>query len=214
MPSEFLDDLEELGLMLDFTFSMLRQVLEDVTGWVEEGLDPGRVAVNVDEKVLATESGRREIEWLLAEYPKAHHHVIFEITEEVFIARSGDVIAASIAHFRAMGVQFSLDDFGTGYASFQHLRELEFDELKIDGGFVSGLGADPVANVIVDGFISIAHGLGVVVVAEGVETNEQLAFLRHRGCSCAQGFFFGPSMSHANTTHLLRDPRPQAEAAG
>ena len=114
-----------------------------------------------------------------------------EITEDVFIARAGDFIQDSISHFRSQGVRISLDDFGTGFASFQHLRELEFDELKIDTSFVAGLGKDSSAEVLVGGFLSIANGLGVDVIAEGVETDDQRSRLIRLGATLGQGWRFG-----------------------
>jgi EAL domain-containing protein (putative c-di-GMP-specific phosphodiesterase class I) len=151
----------------------------------------------------------------LAQVPEALPHLAFEVTEDVFEARSSDMIKASIAELRRLGVAISLDDFGTGYASFRHLRELEFDELKIDGSFVSVLGQDAVAGVIVDGFLSIARGLGVDLVAEGLETEAQAQQLRARGCEVAQGFLFGKAVPPAHAAaRLSAQTAPDARSAG
>ncbi len=190
-PSEsasFVSTIEQMGLLGEFTYHMARQVLADVTRLIEEGYNPGQVSLNLPEVTLSTLNGLEDLEWLLAEHPSAIPHITLEITEDVFIARSGERIRESIRILRDIGVRISLDDFGTGFASFQHLRQLEFDELKIDTEFVRGLGIDPTANVIVDGFLSIAQGLGVSVVAEGVETEAQREYLLERGCPMAQGF--------------------------
>jgi len=96
-------------------------------------------------------------------------------------------------------VRISLDDFGTGYASFQHLRELEFDELKVDTTFVNDLGVDPSATVLIDGFLRIAEGLGVQVVVEGVERKNQLELLREMGCAYVQGHYYGAAMPFNET---------------
>jgi EAL domain-containing protein (putative c-di-GMP-specific phosphodiesterase class I) len=109
------------------------------------------------------------------------------------------MIQDSIVHFRALGVRVSLDDFGTGFASFQHLRELEFDELKIDVSFVAGLGIDSNAEVLVRGFLQIAHGLGVEVIAEGVENQSQASKLVAMGCKLAQGYLFGRAIPFDET---------------
>lgn len=190
-PAQFLPLIEEFGMQGDFLTSMAAQVLEDVTALLADGLDPGQVSLNVPEVALATHSGRAELERLLRETPEAARYITFEITEDVFIARAGPMIQASIAAFRATGVRISLDDFGTGFASFQHLRQLEFDELKIDVSFVQGLGVDPAAEVLVAGFLQIAGGLGVSVIAEGVETDDQRSQLLHLGCTYGQGWRFG-----------------------
>ena len=191
MPSEFLPALNELGLQGEFTYHLSRRVLEDVSRLLAEGIDPGQVSINIPEATLATHSGRQDLEWLLTENAAALDHITFEITEDVFIARSAAMIQQSIRRFSEMGVKISLDDFGTGYASFQHLRQLKFDELKIDTSFVAGLGKEPVAEVIVQGFLSIASGLGVGSVAEGIETEEQRRDLLRMGCKFGQGFLFG-----------------------
>ena len=193
-PSTFLPQINDLGLQGDFLMHMTRQILSDISMMVDDGLDPGQVSINIPEVALATYSGTRDLDGILAAYPLTAGHITFEITEDVFIARSGEMIKNSIKHFRRAGVRISLDDFGTGFASFQHLRQLEFDELKIDTSFVQGLGVDPAAAVLVGGFLSIAAGLGVQVIAEGVETPEQLGHLRRLGGKFAQGYLFGRAM--------------------
>ncbi len=213
LPGDFLSDLDQLSLMPEFTLAIVRRVLRDISQWTSNGLDPGRVSVNIPEVVLATQTGREDLDWLLAEFEDVRHHVTFEITEDVFIARAGDFIQSSIAHFARTGVAISLDDFGTGFASFQHLRQLHFDEMKIDTSFVAGLGSEPVANVIVEGFLSIARGLDVKVVAEGVETEAQLEHLRELGCHYAQGLLFGPAVPVDVATGWLTSPEGR-NAAG
>ncbi len=212
LPGDFIGDLDELSLMPEFTLAMVRHAMRDIRHWTRMGLDPGWVSVNIPEVVLATQTGRDELDWLLAEFEDVRHNVTFEITEDVFIARAGDFIQSSIAHFAGNGVTISLDDFGTGFASFQHLRQLRFNEMKIDTSFVAGLGADPVANVIVEGFLSIARGLDVRVVAEGVETEAQLEHLRELGCHFAQGLLFGPAVPVDVATEWLVSPESKMEA--
>ena len=202
-PSTFLPQINELGLQGDFLAFMAGQVLHDVSALVADGLDPGQVSINIPEVALATHSGHHDLATLLAAHPLAKGHITFEITEDVFIARSGSMIQHSIAQFRRSGVRISLDDFGTGFASFQHLRQLEFDELKIDTSFVQGLGVDPAAEVLVAGFLSIAAGLGVQVIAEGVETTDQQRRLLNLGGTVAQGYLFGKAVPLAEARILL-----------
>jgi EAL domain-containing protein (putative c-di-GMP-specific phosphodiesterase class I) len=139
--------------------------------------DSAKLSVRDTELVIATAllicalswyTGRQDLHRILAASPTAAQHVTLEITEDVFIARAADAIQASIASFRDLGVRISLDDFGTGFASFHHLRQLDFDELKIDTSFVAGLGHDLTSEVLVRGFLNITSGLGVSVIAEGV----------------------------------------------
>jgi len=190
-PGQFLPQLNELGLQGDFMTAITGQVLRDVESLLKDGLDPGQVSVNLPEVALATTSGRNDLHRLMASHPAAARHITLEITEDVFIARSGTSIQAGIAEFRATGLRVSLDDFGTGFASFQHLRSLEFDELKIAPGFVADLGRDRAAEVLVRGFLNMAAGLGVSVIAEGVETEAQRQHLLAMGGVVAQGYLFG-----------------------
>ena len=190
-PSAFLPQINELGLQGDFLLYMAGRVLADIDTLIEEQLFPGDISINIPEIALATRSGRRDFRKLLDQHPAARLQLTLEITEDVFIQRATDTIMESIARFRRMGLRVALDDFGTGFASFQHLRQLEFDELKIDPSFLHGLGTDKRAEVIVSGFLSMAAGLGVSVVAEGIETTGQLAILQRLGCAYGQGFYFG-----------------------
>lgn len=190
-PSEFLPQINELGLQGEFMIHTAKRVLEDIQAWSTDGLDPGQVSINVSEATLATLSGHHDLLAIIDRYPHLRQHLTFEITEDIFIARSSDMIQRSIANFRHSGVRISLDDFGTGFASFQHLKDLEFDELKLDTGFIRDLGVDPAAHVLVQGLLSMGHGLGVQVVAEGVETAEQRETLRKMGCHVVQGYLYG-----------------------
>jgi diguanylate cyclase (GGDEF)-like protein len=211
-PSGFLPQINELGLQGDFLTAITRAVLSDITRWLDEGLDPGQVSVNVPEVALATQSGRADLDRLLTAFPRAVRHITFEITEDVFFARAGGMIQDSIARLRLAGIRISLDDFGTGFASFQHLRQLEFDEMKIDTSFVADLGRDPAVEVLVGGFLSIASGLSVAVIAEGVETEEQRAMLLRMGCRFGQGYRFGRAAPFEETR--LRLHAEQMRGAG
>ena len=154
---------------------------------------------------MATVSARHSLLDLWALPPAALPHLTFEVTEDIFIARSGAIIQASIAEFRKIGVRISLDDFGTGFASFQHMRELEFDELKLDTGFVRGLGQDESAEVLVRAFHDIARGLDVDIIAEGVETDVQRNILRDMGCTHAQGFLFSKAIPFSDVRQRLKN---------
>jgi diguanylate cyclase (GGDEF)-like protein len=203
LPSKFLPYINELGLQTEFLMRTTGLVLQQIEDWQNEGFDPGEVSVNLPEVTLATLSGRASIMGLIEKFPRARAKLTFEVTEDVFIARSGNLIQESIAALRKAGLRISLDDCGTGFASFKHLRELEFDELKLDTGFVRGLGHDKAAEVLVEGFLGIGRGLGVKVIAEGVETETQRTLLRQMGCTICQGFYYSPAMPHAEARDAL-----------
>lgn len=202
-PASFLPQIEELALQSDFAYGMVRQVLSDVERLLASGLDPGHVSVNLPETILATHSGRQDLDWLLAEFSHARNNIVFEVTEGVFVSRAAEMIQDALAHFGKSGVRISLDDFGTGYGSLRHLRNLHFDELKIDSSFIAGLAEDPAAEVLIEAFLSIATGLGVTVVAEGVETRQQAEMLRAKGCHLAQGYYFGHAVPYSEVPPLV-----------
>ncbi len=206
MPGEFLPQIAELQLQSEFVSYMTRQVVIDISALLKKGYDPGQVAINLPEVALTTKSALDDLLWILSEHGEVIPHVTFEITEDVLIARAGDIIRDSIDQLSNRGARISLDDFGTGFASFQHLRQLTFDELKIDTSFVSGLGRDTVSDVIVDGFLSIARGLGVAAVAEGVETEAQAQHLAKLGCQYGQGYLFGRALPLDRAEVLLTEP--------
>ncbi|HEV8033731.1 putative bifunctional diguanylate cyclase/phosphodiesterase [Yoonia sp.] len=198
-PSHFLPLINELALQGSFMACTADLVLRDLAQMKQEGLDPGQVAINMSEVTLATLLGRKELFAILDRYPELRHHLTFEITEDIFIARAGEIIRRSIQLFRNAGVRISLDDFGTGYASLQHLKEMEFDELKLDTGFVRDLGFDPAARVLIEGLVTISKGLNVDLIAEGVETEQQRNMLRDMGCKYVQGYYYGAAMPFRET---------------
>lgn len=202
-PDKFLPAISEHGLQGEFLLHIAKQVLTDIKSWMDLGLLPGQVSLNLPEVTLATLSGRNDFERLLHQFPDVRNNLTIEITEDVFLARAGNIIRETITHFRKSGIRVALDDFGTGFASFQHLRELEFDELKLDTSFVDGLCDDPIAEVLVKGLLSIGQGLNVLVVAEGVETIEQANRLRQIGYEVVQGHYYSPAIPFPDATAQL-----------
>lgn len=202
-PAHFLPMINELALQGSFMAHTAELVLRDLAQMKNDGIDPGQVSINMSEDTLATLLGRKELFAIIDRYPDLRHHLTFEITEDIFIARAGEIIRRSIQLFRDAGVRISLDDFGTGYASLQHLKELEFDELKLDTGFVRDLGFDPAAKVLIEGLVTISKGLQVDLIAEGVETAQQRDMLRDMGCKYVQGFYYGAAMPFDETCMRL-----------
>ena len=224
-PSQFLPMINELSLQGAFMIHTAALVMKDLAALVEDGLDPGRVSINMPEVTLATLLGRKELFALIDQYPNLRPYLTFEITEDIFFARANEIIRTSIDQFRQAGVRISLDDFGTGYASLQHLKELAFDELKLETGFVRDLGIDPAAKVLIAGLLTISKGLQVDLIAQGVETQGQRDMLQSMGCANAQGYYFGVAMPFdetylrlATSKHGLRrdetlTPQPNRRAA-
>lgn len=191
LPESFLGAISANRLQGLFTSVIARQVFSDVNGWVARGLSPRGISINVSQEILATSFAVEEMEWLMAEFPAVRDLVTIEITEAVFVARSADRILANLRSLSKMGLDLSVDDFGTGFGSFRHLAGSQMSEIKIDREFVNLIGKSQSIERVIEGFLSIARGLGIVAVAEGVETAEQARFLASRGCPRAQGFLFG-----------------------
>ncbi len=212
---QFMPLLSELGLQGDFMNRMARRVLADLSLLLVEGFDPGRVSVDLSEVALATQSGCAELERALAIHPDAAGHLTLEISEAVFDGRSGGLIRASLLQLRRAAMRMSLDGFGTGFASFQQLRQLDFEELKIAPAIIAGLGTDRAAEVLIGGVLGIARGLEVAAVAEGIENEDQLAHLRRMGCVYGQGDLFGGAEPlDAVRCRLFSEQPPRQAAAG
>lgn len=183
--------MAEFGLGADLLLSVARQVMEDIDALLDAGLDPGRVSLDIPEVSLATHSGRQDFDRLLAAHPRARAHLVFEVGEAAFADRSGGRVRDALLRLCAAGLRVALDGVGTGGASFDHLRRLPFDEIKLSPALVADLGPDPSAEVLVTGLVSIAQGLGARPVAEGVATEAQRRHLLRLGCRLGQGPLFG-----------------------
>jgi EAL domain-containing protein (putative c-di-GMP-specific phosphodiesterase class I) len=136
-----------------------------------------------------------------------------EITERVAM-ESPDVSQFVLRELRSLGVSISIDDFGTGYSSLAYLRSFPIDTLKIDGSFIQSMVGDPQSAAIVRSVVELAHNLKLGTVAEGVETEEQVALLRLAACDRLQGYVVSRPLPAAEATRLLRDDRRSARASG
>ncbi|MFE0690023.1 putative bifunctional diguanylate cyclase/phosphodiesterase [Streptomyces xiamenensis] len=213
-PDEFIAIAETSGLMPQLTEYVLETALRQVAHWRAAGLTVP-VAVNVSPRDVYTDGFTEAVAARLARHRVPAGSLQLEITEHVMLEdpqHAADTLAGLTAH----GVKISLDDFGTGYSSLSYLRTLPVSELKIDRSFVAGLAADPQNAEIVRCTIELAHSLGLVVVAEGVEDDETWERLRDMGCDAVQGWLVSAALPPAEATAWLRgrdsDP-PPAEAA-
>ncbi|MEO0637386.1 MAG: EAL domain-containing protein [Pseudomonadota bacterium] len=194
-PSDFMNDVEDLNLTSEMMFSILEQTLEAINCWLASGLDPGAVSMALPEIVLATDTGQRELDRLLAKHLDARKHLTFEITENVFFDRSNHTIKDAIRYLREQGIRMALDDYGTGYASLRHLQELEIDEVKLDATVVAGIGSDVSNDLLVESFLHMANGLAINLIADGVETDEQATALKRIGVRWAQGVLWSEAVA-------------------
>ncbi|MFF9378417.1 putative bifunctional diguanylate cyclase/phosphodiesterase [Streptomyces griseoluteus] len=201
-PDEFIAIAESSGLMPHLTEYVLETALAQVARWREQGLRVP-VAVNVSPRDVHTPGFAGSVAARLARHGVPAGALQLEITEHVLLEdpqRAADTLAALAGH----GVKMSLDDFGTGYSSLVHLRRLPVSELKIDRSFVARLAVDAEDAAIVRCTVDLAHSLGLVVVAEGVEDDETWEHLRDLRCDAVQGWLVAAAMPPEETTAWLR----------
>jgi diguanylate cyclase (GGDEF)-like protein len=214
-PDEFVPIAEESDLVVP----MGEQVLEQACRWAVEWQrqfprrTPLVLSVNLSARQLSRPDLAETVERVLGETGMGGSHLTLDVTETVYVK----ALAASMTIFdrlRGLGVGFSIDDFGTGYSSLSYLKRLPADTLKIDKSFVKGLGYDVEDTAVVRMIIELTHTLGREVVAEGVESAEQVALLKEMGCDMAQGFYFSKPLPPEEIPALLSSYTPTERHQG
>jgi diguanylate cyclase (GGDEF)-like protein len=195
-PEEFIPIAENTGLILELGSFVLKQTFESVHRWNQKGMKLKSFSINVSMRQLLYESFVDEVAHLMKLYfPKKEHgqKIFFEITEHVFAEDINRVIGV-MTQLKKLGISFSIDDFGTGYSSLSYLKVLPIDEVKIDKSFIRHLNENKNDRKLISTIISIAKNFDLNIVAEGVETFEQLTFLSKKECDVFQGFYFEEPM--------------------
>ncbi|WP_317205356.1 EAL domain-containing protein [Janthinobacterium sp.] len=201
-PDRFIALAEETGLIVPIGAWVMRRACAQNKAWQEAGLGPLRIAVNLSARQFGEAGLVDAIGAVLAKTALAPADLELELTESVFMTDAG--LAVSQLHaLKALGVQLSIDDFGTGYSSFSYLRRFPIDVLKIDRTFIHDIASDAGDAAIVAAIIALAHNLKLRVIAEGVETQAQLDYLRLRGCDEMQGYFFSRPLAAEQFRELL-----------
>ncbi|WP_262027394.1 putative bifunctional diguanylate cyclase/phosphodiesterase [Microvirga sp. Mcv34] len=170
---------------------MRQRVFCDMRVWLDEGLPLGRIAINISAAEFRHDDYAERILAELNHSGVPAHCLEVEVTETVFLGRHADNVERALRILSAAGVTIALDDFGTGYASLTHLKRFPVDVIKIDRSFIRDIDTDSGDAAIVRALLSLGRSLNIAVVAEGVETAAQVAFLEAHGCDLAQGHFFG-----------------------
>jgi len=201
-PDEFVPLAEASGLMGPLTSSVLRQSLTACKGWQRRAEGVG-VAVNVSAVTVLDPAFVTEVAAILASVGIAAELLTLELTEGV-VVHDPELAVVRMEELRSLGVKLSVDDFGTGYSSLTYLKGLPVDEVKIDKGFIDGLAGDPADRAVVRAVVDIAHTLGLRVVAEGVEQQEQHGILRVLGVDEVQGYLHARPMSSIEVSVWLR----------
>ena len=204
-PDEFVPLAEETGLILPIGLRVLRESCRWAKEWQELRPvgPPPTVGVNLSARQLSHPDLVGDVEGALSEYGLDPERLTLEVTESVLVEHEGRH-AGALRELKDLGVRFAIDDFGTGYSSLSYLKRLPAGVLKLDGSFVAGIGEGAEEDeVLLEGVIGIAHGLGREVVAEGVETAEQAARLRELGCDLAQGNHFSRPLPGDEASRFL-----------
>ncbi len=201
-PGKFIGIAEETGLVVPIGEWVLSQACMQQRLWAEQGLPPVRVAVNLSPRQFVHRHLIDDIMKVLAETKCDTRYLELEITESTVMHNAPHAIAL-LTQLKQMGIRIAIDDFGTGYSSLAYLKRFPIDSLKIDRSFVADVPQDPGNTAITQAIVAMAHSLGLKVIAEGVETAEQLVFLRDQGCEELQGYYFSRPLCVADATALL-----------
>jgi EAL domain-containing protein (putative c-di-GMP-specific phosphodiesterase class I) len=210
-PDEFIPLAEASDLIVQIGRWILDAACKQLRLWHLEGFSDLSVAVNLSARQFRQPDLLGMIQKTVASHGLQPRHVVIELTESVVMSdahRSFD----TLEELDRLGFKVAVDDFGTGYSSMSYLKRLPVDKLKVDRSFVSDLGASPKSDSIVKAIISLAHGLGMTVVAEGVETKTQRDLLAEFGCDQFQGYLFSRPRHAADIVELLKaKPLPLEE---
>ena len=204
LPNSFIPVAEDRGLMPRISDFVVEQFIEDICGWREMGLDPGKVSINIHPFQIKDRHRMQRLAQSVAEANILPENIILEITEECVVGRGTDEVPDILKYMRDQQFQISLDDFGTGYASLTHLKTLPVDEIKLDRSFISGLNAGLSDRSIVHAMINLADSLGLKTVGEGVENQEQHNILLAMGCDIGQGYLYSRPLDLEAAINYLR----------
>ena len=207
-PAVFVPVLESLGLIGEVGNWVVDRVCAQIAQWQRSGLGLFQVAVNVSGQQISNSSLVADIRQALTRHRVAPQWLEVELTESSLMENTSHTIA-TLETLRANGVSISIDDFGTGYSSLAYLRRFPIDKLKIDIAFIREVTSNPQDAAIARAIIELAHSLGLKVIAEGVETPEQLAFLRENQCDQIQGYLISKPLPLAELETFLSAPEKQ-----
>lgn len=188
-PAEFIPIAENTGLIVDIGKYIIEESFKKCKDLYEISTSKFHIAINISDIQLREDGFIDFISELLQKYEIPPEYIEFEITEGVIMQSVAKNIELLLG-LKRLGVSIALDDFGTGYSSLSYLKRLPIDVLKIDKSFVDGIGVDEKSEYIAESIIKLSHSLDLKVVAEGVETREQLGYLDKMKCDVAQGYYF------------------------
>jgi predicted signal transduction protein with EAL and GGDEF domain len=202
LPTKFIPLAEDTGLILPLGKWVLQTACRQIAAWHKANLCPGRVSVNLTGNQLKNDKVIPTIEQILEENGCQPDWLELEITESVIMEQHGRSFNI-LQRLKNHGIELAIDDFGTGYSSLAHLKRLPVSRLKIDRSFIRDIPQDASNKAIARAVIAMGKSMGLRVIAEGVETNEQKAFLAAERCDEIQGYIYGPPLPAEQMTRLL-----------
>ncbi len=208
-PSAFIPVMEECGLIVRVGNWVIDTVCQQISQWMRSPLGKIEVSVNVAERQFVEGDLAKHVGLALSRNEVPAALLELELTEGSLMSNTERTLG-SLGDLKQQGVKISIDDFGTGYSSLAYLRRFPIDKLKIDIAFIKDITATPDDAAVTLAIIRLAHSLKLEVIAEGVETAEQLAFLRHHGCEQIQGYYFSAPLALPQVEALLREGRSLA----
>jgi len=205
-PDRFIAIAEETGLIVPIGEWVLKEACRQLRTWLDAGVPPLRMAVNLSARQLGNAELLTTVSEALAESGIPPQLLELEITESAIMEKPEEAIKVLQA-LKQRGIKLAVDDFGTGYSSLAYLKLFPIDHLKIDRSFVRDIERDPDDAAIAISTIALAHSLGLKVVAEGVETRDQLMLLQRNGCDEVQGFLFSRPLPEPAALAFLKRGR-------
>jgi len=203
-PANFIAIAEETGLIVPLGWWVLREACQQTRRWQEQfpGDPPLWISVNMSGKLFMKSNMVDELLGILEETGLEPRDLRLEVTENVVMDHA-DLAIRNLMELRALGIQLSIDDFGTGYSSLSYLQRFHYDQLKIDRSFVSQLSSRGDSRAIVETILNLANSLGIGVVAEGIETADQVDRLKKMQCPHGQGFWFSRPLAVPAAEELM-----------
>src|SRR5690349_3118679 len=208
-PAQFNPLAEETGLIVQIGEWVLKTSCEQSRMWRDQGIPAMRVAVNLSARQFTQKTLLSDVARTIAQSGMVPDCLELEITESL-VMHNPEGAADTLHKLKAMGISLSIDDFGTGYSSLAYLKRFPIDCVKIDRSFIKDIPAEADDMAITKGVIALGHSLRLKVVAEGVETKEQQAFLRDNNCDEMQGFLFSKPLPADEVTTLLKSHSPKS----
>ena len=209
-PDKFIPVAEQSGQMDAIGDWVLYTACQHLRTWMDMGLEVGSIAVNISGVQLRQQNLANRIQNLMDEFNIDTHQLEIELTESSLV-KTYDQSFAILKQIEEMGLRVTMDDFGTGYSSLSYLKNIPLSCLKIDKSFISDINQDENADKLIESIVSIAHGLGLEVVAEGVEEEYQVDHLIALNCEYLQGYYFSRPVPQSEVADLLQK-QPMAAA--